>query len=790
MAQEHIIGRTGRVRALKKLLQEKRVLYLSAFFGAGKTVLLNQLAQALEGPILRFDMGVDDWQTFADQVKETPECTLLIDSLHLLDDSTAEALTTLIAGLGEGQYAVLAGRAQLPTQLQLYITTGTITILGKDYILLNEEEIRQLFLSYHVALRQEDIQWLKNVSWGWPVVQHAAAQALVKNPERTLREIRSEVTEALWGLLIQKVVMSLSEPERTLLFNLSPFTRFTEEMARTVTGRPDAPRIMSDIAQKCYMLLKERDGHYAFIPFVRDALFDELKRRYPEEFILNQYRRAALYYESQGDIPEAVRLYILLRDTVKIKELLIRDTHARPSNGDYVALKPAYDILSEQDIASSPELMKGMCIIESLRGHVEQSERWYGELQRFIKGTPAADPRRRTAQEAAAWLDIGLAQRGTVDILKILVSTAKLNAFTDSGSWRSGFNVAGNSTSLMNGGKDFSNWNTHGRDIYRLFKTPVELALGRGGTGMADIAMGECLLESSLNGDYSEAWKLVSDGLTRVPDDPEMQCAAAGIQARIVMAQGNVESASDMLKNQLASLPESASQRLRQNLECAWLTYQLMQGHTGEALNWLAASAPDETREFIILDRYRYMLKLRLYIITNNWVRTPLLVNRLSSYFEQYRRPYMRVQLYILEALIDRRTGRDTWQEKMNAALQLARRYRLARVIADEGFTALDMLCDMELPDDPWTQGVLRLTRTQAANCPGYMKSIAKRPMLTDREYQVYSLLTAGLTNARIAKLLNITERAVKYHVSEIYQKLDVKSRSEAMMKASELGDI
>lgn len=61
MAQEHIIGRTGRVRALKKLLREKRVLYLSAFFGAGKTVLLNQLAQALEGPILRFDMGVDDW---------------------------------------------------------------------------------------------------------------------------------------------------------------------------------------------------------------------------------------------------------------------------------------------------------------------------------------------------------------------------------------------------------------------------------------------------------------------------------------------------------------------------------------------------------------------------------------------------------------------------------------------------------------------------------------------------------------------------------------------------------
>ena len=790
MAREHIIGRTGRVRELKSLLREKQVLYLSSFFCTGKTVLLNQLAQALDGPVLRFDMGADGWQTFVGRVKETPECTLLIDSLHLMDDPTAEALNGLIAGLGNGQRAVLAGRAQKLVQMQQLCITGVITILDKEYVLLDEEEIRELFLSYHVMLRQGDIKWLKQTGWGWPIVLHAVAQALAKNPERSLREVYSEASKGFWSLTVQKVIMPMPASERALLFDLSPFTSFTDEMARSVTLRPDAPQIVNDIAQKRYMLQKGRDGRYTFVPFVRDALFDELKRRNPEEYILRQYRRAALCCESQGDIPEAARLYILLRDTPKIKELLIRDTYTRPANGDYVALKPAYDILSEQDIASSPELMKGMCMIESLRGRVEQSERWYEALQRFIGNTPAADARRRTAQEAVAWLDIGLAHRGTKDTLKILVATAKLDAITDSAFWRSGFNVAGNSVSLINGGKDFSRWNTHGRDIYRLFKAPMERALGKGGTGIADIVLGECLLESSLDGDYTEVWRRVSDGLARLPDDPELQCAATGIQARIVMAQGNAASASDMLKNQLASLPENAARRLRQNLECAWLTFQLMQGHTGDALKWLAASAPDESGEFIILDRYRYMLKLRLYIITNDWAGTPLLVNRLANYFEQYQRPYMRIQLYLLEALIDRRTGRNTWREKMGAALRLARRYRLVRVIADEGFTALHMLCDMELPDDPWTQSLMKLTRAQAVSCPKYMKSIAKRPMLTDREYQVYSLLTAGLTNARIAKLLNITERAVKYHVTEIYQKLGVKSRSEALMKALELGDI
>jgi DNA-binding CsgD family transcriptional regulator len=45
-------------------------------------------------------------------------------------------------------------------------------------------------------------------------------------------------------------------------------------------------------------------------------------------------------------------------------------------------------------------------------------------------------------------------------------------------------------------------------------------------------------------------------------------------------------------------------------------------------------------------------------------------------------------------------------------------------------------------------------------------------------------------SNAKIAQLLNITVRAVKYHVTEIFRKMDVTTRSELMKKAYELGDL
>lgn len=51
---------------------------------------------------------------------------------------------------------------------------------------------------------------------------------------------------------------------------------------------------------------------------------------------------------------------------------------------------------------------------------------------------------------------------------------------------------------------------------------------------------------------------------------------------------------------------------------------------------------------------------------------------------------------------------------------------------------------------------------------------------LTEREHQVLELLVKGLSNAQIARQLGITSSTVKNHVSHIFSKLDVSTRTEA----------
>ncbi len=64
----------------------------------------------------------------------------------------------------------------------------------------------------------------------------------------------------------------------------------------------------------------------------------------------------------------------------------------------------------------------------------------------------------------------------------------------------------------------------------------------------------------------------------------------------------------------------------------------------------------------------------------------------------------------------------------------------------------------------------------------------ALTPDLTAREVEILRQLTAGKTNQAMSQHLGITERTVEFHLSNIYKKLEVKRRSEAIAWARRAG--
>lgn len=63
-----------------------------------------------------------------------------------------------------------------------------------------------------------------------------------------------------------------------------------------------------------------------------------------------------------------------------------------------------------------------------------------------------------------------------------------------------------------------------------------------------------------------------------------------------------------------------------------------------------------------------------------------------------------------------------------------------------------------------------------------------KEKPLTAREIDVLMLVAKGLTNKAIAKKLHLSPRTIETHLTHIYKKLDVESRTEAAMLAQKKG--
>jgi DNA-binding NarL/FixJ family response regulator len=59
--------------------------------------------------------------------------------------------------------------------------------------------------------------------------------------------------------------------------------------------------------------------------------------------------------------------------------------------------------------------------------------------------------------------------------------------------------------------------------------------------------------------------------------------------------------------------------------------------------------------------------------------------------------------------------------------------------------------------------------------------------MLTPRQYDVLRLLGKGQANKEIARALDISEGTVKIHLAAIFRVLEVRNRTEAVLKASAL---
>lgn len=167
--------------------------------------------------------------------------------------------------------------------------------------------------------------------------------------------------------------------------------------------------------------------------------------------------------------------------------------------------------------------------------------------------------------------------------------------------------------------------------------------------------------------------------------------------------------------------------------------------------------------------------------------RVEAMIKRLQDYVAQLHNPRVQMEALMLEALLaDTRRDIRTALTKLECALALAQPEGYVRIFADHGPRMAGLLSRLHSPhvSPAFIQRILDAIKQPATKTPP--QSMLLEP-LTDRELQVLALLQKRMSDKEIAALLFISPGTVKRHTHTIFQKLDVHSRREAVLKGENL---
>ncbi len=159
---------------------------------------------------------------------------------------------------------------------------------------------------------------------------------------------------------------------------------------------------------------------------------------------------------------------------------------------------------------------------------------------------------------------------------------------------------------------------------------------------------------------------------------------------------------------------------------------------------------------------------------------------------QQRELPHRTVELLILRALAEKEDG--DWESALadvRRALTIAAPRNYVRVFLDEGRELGALIDRLDMEQLRGSEAAPLARRLQRALCTPDIQGgapIGRGEELTKRELSILKRLETGLSNKEIAESIFVSEGTLKWHLHNVYGKLNVKNRTGAMTRARALG--
>ncbi|WP_138750914.1 LuxR C-terminal-related transcriptional regulator [Paenibacillus sinopodophylli] len=722
----------------------------------------------------------------------TAPLVIVLDDFHVIDHGIInKSLSYLLEYLPHHIHLYMASRVELLIPTTRLLAKGEINFIQTQDLRFDLEEgivfLRELM---DLMLTQEQMHMLFRQTEGWVSGLQLAAISLKRsvNVADSIRHFNGQQRQ-ISDYLLEEVFNRQSDSMREFLLATSILNRMNASLCEAVTGQADSQDQLERL-EKMNLFIVPLDDSRKWYRY-HHLLSDFLKRigsAEDEEKWMQYHRRAAKWWESQENYEEAVDHYIEGQQASEAVRNIDR------SMLEYSQIMRWITALPQSSYEEKP--MFELYYISKL----VTDGQWDHALQRAsqveLRFAALSD-----VLDESEWMEL----MGNLYFYCGIISYLQLNlpqasyyyekmeqhlpngsSFQSMGSKRyQGYDQFTDLLSLNNDLqvveqfqlKWIKAWE-HKKNypfVGYQYVTYCMLLLEQNRLEEAELYLRQALGRSDLR---SNTWVWV-----------QLSIMFAWLQ----QIMGNETLAKDVLKQLKSNVDSPDYDLFVRHIEAEEANLSLHQGAHKQALEWLERSGLFRSEEISLHRISEYLIVARILAGSERTAAAMELLDKMQQLMDKNTRLRDRIKLLIVQCVVYGMSDQlEASLEKLQYAMEIAEPVGYIRSFIDEGPMMVEMIKQFAKRQQHVLEADVTVSKDyviRLLQASGDWSLDEQQPIerLTDQEMKVLLLVADGLQNKEIALRLHITIETVKYHIKNIYRKLDANNRIRVLQRAKEL---
>ncbi len=758
---------------------------------------------------------------------------LVLDDYHSITARGVHDLVEyILQNMPHNMHLILATRADPPLRLGRLRAAGDLVEVRLADLRFEGEWVDKYLREVHgLTLSTEDVRKLEHRTEGWVAGLQLASLAM-KNAD----DIRGFIDHFSGGhtyvaeYLTDEVLRGLDHEVQDFLLSTSLLDRLTAPLCDFVREAGDSLGILKRLDEaNIFLVPLDSEGiWFRYHHLFADLLQKQLHEKQTEAAVFKLYERASQWCEEQGLIPEAVEYALQGQLRVRSLDLLDPIVEGMIRKGEIDSFMGWAGQLPEELIATRPNVAVFYAWVLLFRG--EDPNVPDAILGALTPASDAAAGRIHAVESLNAFFsrrDLRDAELQARQALRLLpeedVFFRNMAVYNLSGVYylqgrrREGLELlyesaemgrkSGNVLLAVTALCRIGTIQLHIGELFeakRLFDQALDLARDQEGYVLPVAFAAKLGL-----GKIYRAWNEPEKARDHLED--ALRKGAQGRLSYAIEAHDTLAFVQESLGHSveatelIGKAADLASQTEMTQSDDAYIASQaallsIRQDRIGDAELWASTRALDERLEQDanaelspgerIIRLYETMVYARLLLAKNRSKEALRVLDQLDFERAEQIPTSKQIECLLLSSLTyDRLNRRQEALTQLQLALELAQPGNELGLFLDEGRHLFNLLVqlDAQPATEPFQAQIQGSFEAQYAEGEDRDRSEVLIETLTNREAEVLQFLLTELTVPEIAKELYIAESTVRTHIKNLYGKLGVHSRFEAVVRAREL---